>query len=145
MPRRGRGEIVRRRKGNLLWFHLHMVNTLYYLSYNRLNEFLADVEAEDVELGNNENDLAFDVDEGMVDEDPDALDSDNERADEDEELGIDIYETESKPKQILVIGSHVGCSNIYIQVLCISCLCTPFCPAINKCEYFKHLQLDTVS
>jgi hypothetical protein len=115
MPRRGRGEIVRRRKGNLLWFHLHMVNTLYYLSYNRLNEFLADVEAEDVELGNNENDLAFDVDEGMVDEDPDALDSDNERADEDEELGIDIYETESKPKQILVIGSHIGCSNIYFR------------------------------
>jgi len=32
----------------------------------------------------------------MVDEDPDALDSDDERAGEDEELGIDIYETESK-------------------------------------------------
>jgi hypothetical protein len=102
MPRRGRGEAIRRRrKGNLVWFHPHMVNILSSLPYNnRLNAFLADVEAEDVELGNNENDLAFDVDEGMVDEDPDALDSDDERAGEDEELGIDIYETESKQASV---------------------------------------------
>jgi hypothetical protein len=60
------------------------------------NEFVADVEAEDVELGNSESDLAFDVDEGMADEDSDALDSDDERPGENEALGIDVDKTESK-------------------------------------------------
>jgi len=85
-----------------------MVNLLHCPSLNRLNRFPADVEAEDVELGNNENDLAFDVDEGMDDEDSGALDSDDERLSEDEELGIDVYETESK--QMLAIRSHISCS-----------------------------------
>ena len=107
LPKHGRRKEMRR-KDDLIWSPLHMVNLLHCPSLNRLNRFPADVEAEDVELGNNENDLAFDVDEGMDDEDSGALDSDDERLSEDEELGIDVYETESK--QMLAIRSHISCS-----------------------------------
>ncbi|KAG6910680.1 hypothetical protein DXG01_008724 [Tephrocybe rancida] len=49
----------------------------------------ADVEAEDFDLGENgPNDLAFDVDDGMDEDDPDALDSDDEDG-LNEELGLD--------------------------------------------------------
>ncbi|GLB38537.1 putative helicase associated domain (HA2) Add an annotation [Lyophyllum shimeji] len=49
----------------------------------------ADVEAEDLDLGDDSpRDLAFDVDEGMDDEDPDALDSDGEEG-LNEELGLE--------------------------------------------------------
>lgn len=54
----------------------------------------ADVEAEDVDLGVKPDDLAFDVDENVGDEDPDALDSDDEHSGIDEELGIVMDETE---------------------------------------------------
>lgn len=56
----------------------------------------ADVEAEDVDLGNNDDGLAFDVDEEIADEDPEALDSDDAES-IDEELGIDTDESESEP------------------------------------------------
>ena len=49
---------------------------------------VADVEVEDINLGEERrDDLAFDVD-GNVDEDPEALESDDERT-LDDELGID--------------------------------------------------------
>ena len=47
----------------------------------------------------------------MADEDPEALDSDDERAAENEELGIDVDETESK--QVWPIQSHIDCSTVY--------------------------------
>ena len=55
---------------------------------------IADIEAEDIELGDAQaEDVAFDVDAGM-EEDPEALDSEEEDA-LNEELGIDVDETES--------------------------------------------------
>lgn len=71
-----------------------------------------DVEAEDIELGNTQDDnLAFDVDDDLADEDPEALDSDDERA-VDEELGIDADETESNfsASRRAFIMSDVRCS-----------------------------------
>ena len=60
--------------------------------------FLADVEAEDVDLGITEQtDLALDVDGDQVDDaevDDEALDSDDD--DENKDLGIDTEETESR-------------------------------------------------
>jgi hypothetical protein len=85
---------------------LRMVNQVQCLPLNCSNEILADVEAEDVELGNNEDDLAFDIDDGVADEDPEALDSDGEQSSENGELGIDMDETESK--QICDIRCHVS-------------------------------------
>lgn len=57
----------------------------------------ADVEAEDIELGAAEQDLALDVDDNLMDEDEvdaEALDSDSESTAEAEELGIDVNETD---------------------------------------------------
>ncbi|KAJ3895464.1 P-loop containing nucleoside triphosphate hydrolase protein [Lentinula edodes] len=60
----------------------------------RVGAAQADVEAEDLELGETQaNDVAFDVD-GDVEEDPDALDSDEEEL-LNEELGIDVDESET--------------------------------------------------
>ncbi|KAJ7175857.1 P-loop containing nucleoside triphosphate hydrolase protein [Mycena filopes] len=59
----------------------------------------ADVEAEDLELGNQQvDDLAFDVDADMVDEDPEALDSDEDTEEHqlDAELGLDSNDTDSQ-------------------------------------------------
>ena len=55
----------------------------------------ADVEAEDIELGISEqNFFASDIDGVLPDDDPEALDSENER-DLDDELGIDVDESDS--------------------------------------------------
>ncbi|KAF5385658.1 hypothetical protein D9757_005460 [Collybiopsis confluens] len=60
----------------------------------RVGAAQADIEAEDVDLGDaNDDDVASDVD-GDMEEDPDALDSDEEEA-LDEELGIDVVETDT--------------------------------------------------
>ncbi|KAK7469227.1 putative ATP-dependent RNA helicase DHR1 [Stygiomarasmius scandens] len=60
----------------------------------RVGAAQADIEPEDIELGNaDDQDIVFDVDDGM-EEDPDALDSDEEEK-LDEELGIDVDETET--------------------------------------------------
>lgn len=61
-----------------------------------LSDILADIEAEDIDLGNDEVDVAFDVDGDMVNEDPEALDSDDEQLRDNEGLGIEMDETESK-------------------------------------------------
>ncbi|KAF9013392.1 P-loop containing nucleoside triphosphate hydrolase protein [Cyathus striatus] len=54
----------------------------------------ADVEAEDLDLGDTvQEELAMDVDDGMQEDDPEALDSDEEDA-VDKELGIDMEESE---------------------------------------------------
>lgn len=57
----------------------------------------ADVEVEDMDLGADQVDLAYDVDDGAADEgmDEEALDSDEEL---DNELGIDAEESEGKPR-----------------------------------------------
>jgi ATP-dependent RNA helicase DHX37/DHR1 len=60
------------------------------------DDISAEFEAEDFDLGHDGGDLAFDVDEDMADEDPEALDSDDDQAGENEALGIDVDETESK-------------------------------------------------
>ncbi|KAF7982902.1 hypothetical protein HWV62_25164 [Athelia sp. TMB] len=54
---------------------------------------IADVEAEDIDFGHRDEDLAFDVDEEMR-EDPEALNSDDDDDALNEELGIDIDESE---------------------------------------------------
>jgi hypothetical protein len=84
------------RRSNPPRLHPHKVILPHFLPLIYLNQFLADVEAEDLELGHIDNDLAIDVDEDVANEDPEALDSDDERPDENEELGIDMDETESK-------------------------------------------------
>jgi ATP-dependent RNA helicase DHX37/DHR1 len=43
------------------------------------------LEAEDIELGTGGQDLALDVDDGLADEDPEALDSDEDDVDDIEE------------------------------------------------------------
>jgi ATP-dependent RNA helicase DHX37/DHR1 len=58
------------------------------------NGIIADVEPEDMELGDLQGDLAFDVDGSLADDDPEALDTDDENA-ADKELGIDIDEIDS--------------------------------------------------
>jgi len=60
------------------------------------DDISAEFEAEDFDLGHDGGELAFDVDEDMADEDPEALDSDDDQAGENEALGIDVDETESK-------------------------------------------------
>ncbi|KAF9077697.1 P-loop containing nucleoside triphosphate hydrolase protein [Rhodocollybia butyracea] len=63
-------------------------------SARRVGAAQADIEPEDVDLGEGQvDDMAFDVDANM-EEDPDALDSDEEEA-LNEELGIDLDETET--------------------------------------------------
>lgn len=59
---------------------------------------VADVEAEDLDLGIDDDHLAEDVDEGMAEDDPEALDSDDEEETrENESLGIfDMEETEGE-------------------------------------------------
>lgn len=52
----------------------------------------ADIEAEDIDLGHNDEGLAFDADEDML-EDPEALNSDDDDALH-EELGIEVDESE---------------------------------------------------
>ncbi|KIK69520.1 hypothetical protein GYMLUDRAFT_33890 [Collybiopsis luxurians FD-317 M1] len=60
----------------------------------RMGAAQADIEAEDVDLGDTQiDDVADDVD-GSIEEDPDALDSDEEEA-LNEELGIDVDESET--------------------------------------------------
>jgi ATP-dependent RNA helicase DHX37/DHR1 len=60
---------------------------------------LADIEAEDVDLGG-QDDLAFDVDDNMADGDSEALDSDDER-DMDDALGLDEDEIDCKLLSLL--------------------------------------------
>lgn len=59
------------------------------------NVLTADVEAEDIELGINEQELALDVDGEHMDEDPEGLDSDDDD-DVNAELGIDAEECDGK-------------------------------------------------
>ncbi len=65
--------------------------------------FIADVEAEDLDLGNsskNDEDLAIDIDTADIEEDPEALDSDEE--DElGEELGVEFDDNDSKMRYYL--------------------------------------------
>ncbi|KAJ7095872.1 P-loop containing nucleoside triphosphate hydrolase protein [Mycena belliarum] len=67
----------------------------------------ADVEAEDLDLGNQQaDDLAFDVDANMVDDDPEALDSDEDTEEQqlDKELGLDSGEVDA-PMHIVPLYS----------------------------------------
>ncbi|KAJ7780656.1 P-loop containing nucleoside triphosphate hydrolase protein [Mycena maculata] len=67
----------------------------------------ADVEAEDLELGNQQvDDLAFDVDADMADDDPDALDSDDDTEEHqlDKELGLDSDDVDA-PMHIVPLYS----------------------------------------
>jgi ATP-dependent RNA helicase DHX37/DHR1 len=60
------------------------------------NRSTADVEPEDIDLGDLEQgNLAFDVDDGLADDDPEALDSDDEGLADNERLEIDIDEADS--------------------------------------------------
>ncbi|KAJ7670209.1 P-loop containing nucleoside triphosphate hydrolase protein [Mycena rosella] len=67
----------------------------------------ADVEAEDIDLGNQQaDDLAFDVDADMADDDPDALDSDEDTEEQqlDKELGLDSDDVDT-PMHIVPLYS----------------------------------------
>ncbi|KAJ4482133.1 P-loop containing nucleoside triphosphate hydrolase protein [Lentinula aciculospora] len=69
-------------------------DTLTEPNLRRIGAAQADVEAEDIDLGEKQaDDVAFDVD-GDEEEDPDALDSDEEGI-LNEELGIDVDESET--------------------------------------------------
>jgi hypothetical protein len=61
-----------------------------------LNVFLASIEAEDIELGATNEDLALDVDEAVAEEDPEALDTDDEDSEENAQLGIDTEESDGQ-------------------------------------------------
>ncbi|KAJ7573380.1 P-loop containing nucleoside triphosphate hydrolase protein [Mycena floridula] len=63
----------------------------------------ADVEVEDIELGNDQE-LAFDVDASMEDEDPEALDTDDEDDALEEALGIDLTASDA-PMHIVPLYS----------------------------------------
>ena len=119
-----------------------MVNLLRRLPSHGSNEILADIEAEDVELSNNDDDLAVDVDEGILDEDPEALDSDDEQTGENVELGIETAEAESK--QVCAALANAGHSG-FLQHRCTSCLYTLFYQATSRCGYSKLRQPGIVS
>lgn len=75
---------------------------------------LADVEAEDVELGIVEhNELALDVDDGLSQEDPEGLDSDDDESAINDELGLDINETDSTylSEHLLIVAIMDFCSS----------------------------------
>lgn len=101
---------------------------------------LADVEAEDVDLGGAHiEDLALDVDGDMdQDHDPEALDSD---ADEDDllnqELGIEDDETDGQ-----FFFDHPSRSLVELcpQFQCMSCRCTLCYQVKNKCSSSSRLQ-----
>lgn len=98
------------------------------------NILIADVEPEDLDLGNFDQDgLAFDVDENMDQEDQEALDSDDEQK-LDEELGL---EGDSD-------GTHFYFCSLdllhfpSVQCLCILFPCTPSYQARNRCVSSSH-------
>jgi hypothetical protein len=81
----------------VIWFQSH-------------NVLIADVEAEDIELGINEQELALDVDGDHPDEDPEGLDSDDD--DVNAELGIDAEECDGKSSDVSILDElkHNGSS-----------------------------------
>ncbi|KAL0579130.1 putative ATP-dependent RNA helicase DHR1 [Marasmius crinis-equi] len=72
-------------------------------SANRVGAAQADVEPEEMELGDSRVDNDYNIDDGDEPEDPDALDSEEEEQ-LDEELGLDASETES-PMHVLPLYS----------------------------------------
>ncbi|KAJ6619426.1 P-loop containing nucleoside triphosphate hydrolase protein [Mycena sp. CBHHK59/15] len=108
------------------------VNTGNFDTSRDIRPAQADVEAEDLELGNQRpDDLAFDVDVDMVDEDPEALDSDDDDVEEqalDKELGLDsedadapmhivpLYSLLPSEKQMLVFKAPpAGCRLVVVS------------------------------
>lgn len=79
-----------------------------------------------MELGSEQQDLAADVDTGLVAEDDlEALDTDDEEAEE-QSLGIDTEESEGasdSPENRKLLSQHVE-----TQILCILCRCTRYYP-----------------
>lgn len=72
------------------------------------------LEAEDVELGVGSQDLALDVDDGILEEDPEALDS----ADEDIADDIEESDCESDPQIRLDSYEHISFSpDAYCSVI----------------------------
>ncbi|EGO23947.1 hypothetical protein SERLADRAFT_362091 [Serpula lacrymans var. lacrymans S7.9] len=65
---------------------------------------VADVEPEEVDLGPAEQDLAFDIDDDHADQDMEALDSEDENAGLDEELGLNLDESDT-PMHIVPLYS----------------------------------------
>lgn len=58
---------------------------------------IADIEPEDIELASGEhNPIPDDDDDVAMDDDPDALDSDNDEVQINDDLGLDLEESESK-------------------------------------------------
>jgi hypothetical protein len=100
----------------------------------------ADLEAEDMDLGNTvDDDLALDVD-GLMDEveDPEALDSDDEDQ-LDEELGLDDI-SEGVGQFYFIISFHC-LAQLNIQRLCTLFPFIPFCRVKSSCWSFNHPQL----
>jgi hypothetical protein len=64
-------------------------------------ELAADIEAEDIEFGVHEQELALDVDGDLAEEDPEGLDSDDEDG-VNAELGIDIEECDGNFFDVLI-------------------------------------------
>lgn len=90
-----------------------------------------DVEAEDLDLGEQQaDDLAFDVDADMADEDPDALDSDEDTEEHqlDKELGLDSDGVDGEFFFCETRGMRLS----YEQLRCTLSLYILYCPAKNK-------------
>ena len=86
-----------------------------------------------MDLGDDNKDLAADVDDGIYDnDDEEALESDE---DEDKIVGLDLEEdTEGKLQPICVRTRP----DTPLQSLCISCLSTRSCQRRSRCECSKN-------
>lgn len=94
------------------------------------------MEAEDVDLGDaRPDDLAFDVDEDMDEQDADALDSDDEQ-ELNEELGLDPDEIGGRFYQICLY--HIYQLITIYQYRCMLFHYTLYCRATNRCVCFSH-------
>ena len=84
-----------------MWIQLKVI-PFHSFSFLQADWLIADVEAEDIDLGDfAQGRLALDVDGDNVDDDPEALDSEDEKR-LDEVLGIDVDEMDCKPLQIVI-------------------------------------------
>ncbi len=103
---------------------LHKVYEYYALVSPELTSITADVEAEDMDLGGDQMDLALDVDGDNADFDDEALDSDDDL--NDQELGIDTEESDgscvfsSSLPYFLIRHPHVGSAYAHRTLICIA-------------------------
>jgi hypothetical protein len=85
----------------------------------------ADVEPEDLDLGNQQpDDLALDVDADMADDDPDALDSDDDTEEQalDKELGLDSDDADGRFLSMpsFLVLTAMGSTNAYCSAIFIT-------------------------